>query len=142
MRSYKKVLIQRILCASQKVSQTRINKGFDETFSVIRCQRWDYIAEIANRQLQEDGVTEWHEIWHMRQAENFRKEVGKITAENYVKYIEYAIKKGKKHIDALGITEYNVKQISAYAEKMYFVGRYDEVEAEYAALHRKEQSWN
>ena len=46
-----------------------------------------YIAEIANRQLQEDGVTEWHEIWHMRQAENFRKEVGKITAENYVKYI-------------------------------------------------------
>lgn len=31
----------------------------------------------------------------------------------------------------LGITDKNVGKISKFAEKMYFAGKYDEIEAEY-----------
>ena len=76
-------------------------------------------------------------MWHMKQAENFRKRYGEITRENYGKYIENACKEAKKTIDRAGITEYNVSDISSYADQMFWIDRYDEVEAEYMVKHRR-----
>lgn len=91
-----------------------------------------YIPEIANEKVVKNvGNIEHHELWHMKQAENFREKYGDITRENYGKYIEYSCKRAKKVIDEAGIDKYNVNDISDYAMKMYQQGRYDEVEAEY-----------
>ena len=89
-----------------------------------------YIPEIANKDIVgQKGVTEYHEMWHMKQAEKFRSKGWNITKENYSEYIRELNKECKKTIDALGINEYNVGKISDYAKKMYFANRYDEVEA-------------
>ena len=43
-------------------------------------------------------------------------------------------------IDSLGITQYNVGEVSEYAEKKYLRDRYDEVEAEYMTrIQRKRE---
>ena len=97
-----------------------------------------YIPQVANNEvIMDSGSVEYHEMWHMKQAENFRMKYGEITKENYNKYIEYSCKMAKNEIDRLGINEYNVNEISDYAFRMYRQGRYDEVEAEYHTLKRK-----
>ena len=97
-----------------------------------------YIPEIVNKEIVgQKGVTEYHEMWHMKQAEKFRSKGWNITKENYGKYIRELNKECKKTIDALGINEYNVGKISDYAKKMYFANRYDEVEAEYMTLIKR-----
>lgn len=97
-----------------------------------------YIPEIANKDIVgQKGVTEYHEMWHMKQAEKFRSKGWNITKENYGEYIRELNKECKKTIDALGINEYNVGKISDYAKKMYFANRYDEVEAEYMTLIKR-----
>lgn len=97
-----------------------------------------YIPEIVNKEiLGQKGVTEYHEMWHMKQAEKFRSKGWNITKENYGKYIRELNRECKKTIDALGINEYNVGKISDYAKKMYFANRYDEVEAEYMTLIKR-----
>lgn len=94
-----------------------------------------YIPEIVNKEiLGQKGVTEYHEMWHMKQAEKFRSKGWNITKENYGKYIRELNKECKKTIDVLGINEYNVGKISDYAKKMLDYGRYDEVEAEYMTI--------
>lgn len=97
-----------------------------------------YIPQITDSKVIKDqGNIEFHEMWHMKQAENFRKRYGEITRENYDKYIENACKEAKKTIDRAGITEYNVSNISSYADQMFWIDRYDEVEAEYMVKHRR-----
>ena len=97
-----------------------------------------YIPQIADSKVIKDqGNVEFHEMWHMKQAENFRKRYGEITRENYGKYIENSCKEAKKTIDRAGITEYNVSDISSYADQMFWIDRYDEVEAEYMVKHRR-----
>jgi hypothetical protein len=94
-----------------------------------------YISEIVNKEIVgQKGVTEYHEMWHMKQAEKFRSKGWNITKENYGKYIRELNKECKKTIDALGINKYNVDKISDYAKKMFEYGRYDEVEAEYMTI--------
>lgn len=94
-----------------------------------------YIPEIANKDIVgQKGVTEYHEMWHMKQAEKFRSKGWNITKENYGEYIRELNKECKKTIDVLGINEYNVGKISDYAKKMLDYGRYDEVEAEYMTI--------
>ena len=94
-----------------------------------------YIPEIANKDIVgQKGVTEYHEMWHMKQAEKFRSKGWNITKENYSEYIRELNKECKKTIDVLGINEYNVGKISDYAKKMLDYGRYDEVEAEYMTI--------
>lgn len=97
-----------------------------------------YSQSIAKQEIQrlaggKDAV-ERHEMWHMKQAEEFRKAGWEITKENRGEYLKELCKKAKKNLDALGITQDNVSEISDYAYRMYFDGRYDEVEAEYNAL--------
>lgn len=94
-----------------------------------------YLPQITNENAVDTvGYTEYHEMWHMKQAEIYRRVLGKITEKNYNSYIAYTCKKAKKFIDSKGIEEYNVNELSAYAAKMFFIERYDEVEAEYKAL--------
>lgn len=99
-----------------------------------------YIPQIADKEIIDNvGKIEFHEMCHAKQAEKFRKKYGEITSENYWEYINYSCEKAKKVIDAAGINEYNVNELSDYAIRMYRQGRYDEVEAEYLAdsLRRK-----
>lgn len=94
-----------------------------------------YIPEVVSEDIVgEKAITEYHEMWHMKQAEKFRSKGWNITKENYGKYIRELNKECKKTIDVLGINEYNVGKISDYAEKMLDYGRYDEVEAEYMTI--------
>ena len=78
------------------------------------------------------GAVERHEMWHMKQTEDFRKAGWTITTENRGKYLKELCEKAKKNLDAAGITQDNINGISEYAHRMYFDGRYDE--AEYNAL--------
>lgn len=94
-----------------------------------------YIPEVVSEDIVVGkAITEYHEMWHMKQAEKFRSKGWNITKENYGKYIRELNKECKKTIDVLGINEYNVGKISDYAEKMLDYGRYDEVEAEYMTI--------
>ncbi len=94
-----------------------------------------YIPEISDKDIVgQKAITEYHEIWHMKQAEKFRSKGWNITKENYSDYLVELNKECKKTIDALGINEYNVGKISDYAKDMYRVNRYDEVEAEYMTI--------
>lgn len=81
-----------------------------------------YIPEIVNKEIVgQKGVTEYHEMWHMKQAEKFRSKGWNITKENYSKYIRKLNNECKKTIDALGINEYNVGIISDYAKKCWIM---------------------
>ncbi|WP_418880847.1 phage minor capsid protein, partial [Waltera sp.] len=52
-----------------------------------------YIPQIADKKIVENqGDIEYHEMWHMKQAENFRSQKGKITKENLREYIQSACK--------------------------------------------------
>ena len=73
----------------------------------------------------------------MKQAEKYINKFGQITNDNYHDYIKYTCDQAKVFIDDHGITEYNVGEISNYAEKMFAYSRYDEVEAEYISLLKK-----
>lgn len=79
------------------------------------------------------GITERHEIWHLKQADDFRNAVGKITRENFAAYLNWIKPRSKKRIDMRGITSENVGDISSLAAFMYSIGRFDEVEAELMA---------
>ena len=102
-----------------------------------------YIPQITDSKIVEaQGDIEFHEMWHMKQAENFKKRHGEIAKENYGEYLQSACEDAKKVIDKVGITKYNVGEISEYAEKMYRLGRYDEVEAENMTTHRRKRHGN
>lgn len=46
------------------------------------------------------------------------------------------LKTCKKNIDSFGIDEYNVNEISDYADEAYEINRFDEVEAEHLTKER------
>nr|DAJ71495.1 MAG TPA: minor capsid protein 2 [Caudoviricetes sp.] len=83
------------------------------------------------------GAVEWHEMWHMKQAENFREAGWNITRENRGEYLKELCKNAKNNIDNYGVTYDNVGEISEYAKKQFMRGRYDEVEAEYMSIKKR-----
>lgn len=106
------------------------------------CENIVYYAEsIGKKAVQEAsggaGAIEAHEMWHMKQAEDFRQAGWTITRENRGEYLDALCKKCKERIDKLGITRDNVGEISKYAADMYLGERYDEVEAEFMSLRRR-----
>lgn len=106
------------------------------------CENIVYYAEsIGKKAVQEAsggaGAIEAHEMWHMKQAEDFRQAGWTITRENRGEYLDALCKKCKERIDKLGITRDNVEEISKYAADMYLGERYDEVEAEFMSLRRR-----
>jgi hypothetical protein len=100
-----------------------------------------YNQTLSNQEIQElaggRSAVECHEMWHMKQAEDFQKQEWTITRENRSEYLQKLCKKCKKNIDNAGITKDNVGEISEYAKIMYNRGRYDEVEAEFVTWKRK-----
>lgn len=94
-----------------------------------------YIPQIGDVKTAEMsgglGYTELHEMWHAKQAEDFRKSGWVITSENYSQYLTALRKKAQSRIEKLGITEYNVMEISEYAYISFLRGFFDEVEAEW-----------
>ncbi len=106
------------------------------------CENIVYYAEsIGKKAVQEAsggaGAIEAHEMWHMKQAEDFRQSGWTITRENRGEYLDALCKKCKEHIDKLGITRDNVGEISDYAKFQLDQKRFDEVEAEYMTARRK-----
>ena len=99
-----------------------------------------YTPQIADADVMKDNgglkFVEYHEMWHAKQADDFRKAGWTITQENRERYIEELCKRAKKNIDKAGITAYNVREISDYASNKFWEGRYDEVEADYMAVRR------
>ena len=100
-----------------------------------------YSQSIAKQEIQKlaggKDAVERHEMWHMKQAEEFRKAGWEITKENRSEYLKELCKKAKKNLDALGITQDNVSEISDYAYQQYQLGRYDETEAEYMLIYNR-----
>ena len=96
-------------------------------------------AEIGGLYTQNGGlgVTEFHEMWHAKQADIFVGKGYEFSQNNKKAYIDQLRKDCKKRIDILGITEDNVDEISVYASLSYKARNWDEVEAEYQAFHRK-----
>lgn len=91
-----------------------------------------YVLEIADKAFMPVlGTIEYHEMWHVKQAVDFRAAGKAITEENYNQYMRALCKKCKKQMDRWGLTEYNVEEIRDYAKKNYRKERFDEVEAEY-----------
>ncbi len=106
------------------------------------CENIVYYAEsIGKKAVQEvsggSGAIEAHEMWHMKQAEDFRQAGWTITRENRTEYLAQLCEKCKKRIDKLGITSDNVGEISKYAKFQFNQHRFDEVEAEYMTARRK-----
>ena len=100
-----------------------------------------YTPDIADRTVMAEngglGAVEYHEMWHIKQADDLRSAVWEITKENFSEYIRELCKKVKRRLDSMGITSYNVGKASRSAEKKYLIGRYDEAEAEIMAKRRK-----
>lgn len=91
--------------------------------------------------LQKDGAcpdnelsTVVHELFHWKDAQEYIKYHGAITYENYDNYIRHLNISRKKLLDKYGINEYNVNNISAYADQSYCVQDYDEVFTELRVL--------
>ena len=106
------------------------------------CENIVYYAEsIGKKAVQEAsggaGAVEAHEMWHMKQAEDFLQSGWTITRENRGEYLDALCKKCKERIDKLGITRDNVGEISNYAKFQFDQKRFDEVEAEYMTARRK-----
>lgn len=96
-----------------------------------------YCSDVLSKDVRKNGDVIRHELWHMKQAEKYINKFGQITNVNYHDYIKYTCDQAKVFIDDHGITEYNVGEVSNYAEKMFAYSRYDEVEAEYISLLKK-----
>lgn len=100
-----------------------------------------YSSDITSREGMKQhggiGITEFHEMWHAKQADIFKSKGWDFTKKNRNEYIQALRKDCKHRIDKLSITSDNVSEISVYAESMYDDESWDEVEADYYAIHRK-----
>lgn len=58
------------------------------------------------------GITEFHEMWHAKQADNFKGKEWIFTDDNRNEYIQQLRKDCKPKVDNLGITGNNLRGIS------------------------------
>lgn len=100
-----------------------------------------YSSDIANREGMAKyggiGITEFHEMWHAKQADKFKGKGWIFTDDNREEYIQLLRKDCKHKVDKLGIIDDNAGEISEYAKVSYGKEAWDEVEAEYHAVNRK-----
>ncbi len=77
-----------------------------------------------------------HELIHWIDAEDYRKKVSDITAENHREYLKYRNEQSKIELDKLGIDDSNIHTISRYASDQYIlINEYDEAYTEYRVLN-------
>ena len=107
---------------------------YDAVNNVVYYSQWVESPKFTETRAD----VEFHEMVHMRQAEEFRQKGWVITKENYGQYIQELCKVCKKRFDAIPKEKYNgdVRNISKYASDQYALGRYDEVEAEFEIWNR------
>lgn len=72
-----------------------------------------------------------HELIHYQRAKNYENKYGKITVDNYHKYIKYLNLNAKKELDKLEQRGYNINEISGYALLSLKDNNYDEAYVEY-----------
>jgi hypothetical protein len=72
-----------------------------------------------------------HELFHWSDAQEYQKNFGKITAENYDNYVKHLNSNRKKLVEKLGINGDNVESISGYADASMKDKDFDEVFTEY-----------
>ena len=71
-------------------------------------------------------------LYIRKMIKNIRRNIGPFTSKaDYTAYIESVNKKGKKVLDKLSKTGYDVSRISAYAKQSIELGNYDEAHTEY-----------
>ena len=75
-----------------------------------------------------------HELYHLLDARAYSKKYGKITDQE--KYVKDIIKISKVKVDELEEKRYNIMDVSSYARKAMFLGRYDEAYTEYRTKQR------
>ena len=125
-----------IVIVSEREMPTALGK-YDPVSNVVY-----YTPQVADARITSTtggkGSVEFHEMWHMKQADIFRQSGWNITEENRRDYIIALCEHCKKNIDAAGITRYNVSDISEYALRNFLTGRFDEVEAEYMTFRRRD----
>lgn len=73
-----------------------------------------------------------HEFYHWDDAQQYISNGGIITSN--AEFIKIISQKRKRTLDKMGITSDNVNTISDYADRMYHLGRYDEVYVEYRTI--------
>ncbi len=72
-----------------------------------------------------------HELFHWKDAEEYRRKKGTITDENRKAYFEWADIKGKKSLDKAEKKGYNIDNLSVYGSDSYYQGKYSEAHTEY-----------
>lgn len=82
------------------------------------------------------STTEYHEMWHAKQAADFRAKGWVITEENKIQYLHTLNAQCRKNVDMLGVNAYNVRDISRHAAEQFIGNRYDEVEADIMVKRR------
>ena len=95
-----------------------------------------YIATINTTVYPNDVAkgTQKHEMMHCKQADEFKKENGEITKENYSHYLTSICLKAKERLEKRGLTVDKIKEYGEYFERMYAANRFDEIEAQLEAL--------
>ena len=86
-----------------------------------------FIKQMVDKEKQQHVIV--HESFHGKDYLDFISKGGQYTDK--ASYIAEISRKSKTKLDALGVTEYNVGDISGYASVMYRQGRFDEVYTEY-----------
>lgn len=94
-----------------------------------------YTPNIANRNFVRTlGRCEYHEMWHLKQAEEFRAEGWNITEENKDQFMQALNSKCKKKLDNAGVNKYNADEISEYADYSFAAESYLDIDAEINSL--------
>lgn len=113
--------------------------GFvDNVHGEIRSPATPVSAE-KRRYIRQDGVypdsdisTVVHELIHWQDAQKYQTKYGAIkTSKDYKEFSESLGKSHKNALDKIGVTEYNVSDISKYANDMYMQEIYNETYTEY-----------
>ena len=78
--------------------------------------------------------TQRHEMWHCKQADDYKAKYGEITRKNYFDYITSASLEAKRRLKKKELTLEKIKIYGEYFERMYSAERYDEIEAQFKAM--------
>ena len=90
-----------------------------------------YVANNLRKATKKKTIE--HELTHWQDTQKFKEKYG---YDDDYSLIEYMKKIGKKELDANGIDQYNVSEISNYARLTYALSRYDETYVEYRLKKR------
>lgn len=95
----------------------------------------DYQRKYGFSAPNDPNSTTRHEMIHWQDAEEYKKEKGTITRDNYrSEYLSYRQDQCKIKLQEAGLDESNLYKVSKYANDSYFENDYDEAYTEYRTL--------